>query len=250
MRVFLTLTRRDLGAFFRSFTGYLIITLSALLLGLSFYLLIEGLNQKTSEIPLMELFYESFFFWLILLLASPVITMRSFALERYSGTYETLMTTGVGEVQVVLAKFAAALLFFMVMWFPLAACLWVVQHFSVEPPPLDPPQLAATATGIFLVGAFFMALGCLASALTRSQIIAAMISLSLGILFFLLSFLPAILPVQPGWSQTVLNHISMIEHMRDFVRGIVDTRHIVFYISFTVFFLFLTVKVVESRRWR
>lgn len=250
MSVFFILVRRDLGSFFRSFSGYLVVTLVALLLGLSFYLLIEGLQQTTSEIPMMEIFYDTPFFWLILLLSSPLITMRSYAQERFSGTYETLMTTAVGDVQVVLAKFTAALVYFMIMWTPLVGCLWVLHRYSMEPPPLDVTQLAVSGVGILLIGAFFMSLGCLASSMTRNQIVAAMVSLSLGVVFFLLSFLPVILPIGAGWETLVANHISMIEHMRDFVRGVVDTRHLVFYLSFTLFFLFLNVKVVEARRWK
>ena len=80
--------------------------------------------------PVTELFYATPFFWLILLLAAPVITMRLFAQEKFSGTFETLMTTPVSDLQVVLAKFTAALLFYLVMWLPLLACMFVVRHYT------------------------------------------------------------------------------------------------------------------------
>jgi ABC-2 type transport system permease protein len=110
--------------------------------------------------------------------------------------------------------------------------------------------LASTYLGIFLVGALFMSMGCFASALTRSQIIAAMLSFVLGIAFFMLSFRSFFGLPQNTWTSSVLARISMIEHMQDFVRGIVDTRFVVFYASLTIFFLYLTLKVVESRRWK
>ena len=95
-----------------------------------------------------------------------------------------------------------------------------------------------------------MSLGCFASALTRSQIIAAMLSFAFGIALFLLSFLSLIIPPHPGWQTALVDQISLVVHMQEFVRGILDTRYIIFYLSLTVFFLFLTWKVVESRRWK
>jgi ABC-2 type transport system permease protein len=86
--------------------------------------------------------------------------------------------------------------------------------------------------------------------LTRSQIVAAMLSFALGTALFLLSFLSLGLPPQTGALAKMLQQVSMIEHMQEFVRGIVDTRYVVFYVSLTVLFLFLTWKVVESRRWK
>jgi ABC-2 type transport system permease protein len=95
-----------------------------------------------------------------------------------------------------------------------------------------------------------MSLGCFASALTRSQIIAAMISFVIGITLFLLSFVSEQINLGKSWGAKALNYLAMREHMRDFTRGIIDTRYVVFYLSLTVFFLFLTYRVIESRRWK
>ena len=250
MGIYLTLVRRELGSFFASFTGYLIIATVALLLGLGFTMLLEALNDEVSFMPLTDMFYATPYFWIILLLAAPVITIRSFALEKSSGTFETLMTTPVGDLQVVLAKFTGALLFYTLMWTPLLACILLLRHFANDPNALDPGPIASTYVGIFLLGCLFVSLGCFASALTRSQIVAAMLSLTLGVALFLLSFLSWIIPTGPGWAAAVVGHIALTEHMQDFARGVVDTRQLVFYLSLTVFFLFLTLKVVESRRWK
>src|SRR5476649_2710377 len=118
MRIFWTLTRRELAAFFFSATGYVIIAAVTLLIGLSFVVLMTNLGSDPSPMPVTEMFYRTYFFWLIVLLATPVITMRLFALEKASGTFETLMTTPVSDLQVVLAKFTAAMIFFMLMWLP------------------------------------------------------------------------------------------------------------------------------------
>ena len=95
-----------------------------------------------------------------------------------------------------------------------------------------------------------MSLGCFASAVTRSQIIAAMISFALGISLFLMSFVSMNISAKTGWKAVLFNYVEMSEHMRDFAAGVVDTRPLVFYLTLTGFFLFLTLKVVEGRRWR
>ncbi|MCD6339445.1 MAG: ABC transporter permease [Verrucomicrobia bacterium] len=190
------------------------------------------------------------FFWLILLIATPVITMRLFAQEKFTGTFETLMTCPVGDAQVVLAKFSAAFLFYMLTWAPLLPCLLLVHRYANPGTALDPWTVAGTFLGIYLIGAAYTAMGCLASALTRSQIVAAMVSFALGLTLFLLSFLKYSLGQEAGWAGYAASYISMVEHMEDFVRGVVDTRRVTFYLSLTTLFLFLTVRVVESRRWR
>src|SRR5437764_1494949 len=101
MRIFLTLFRKELAAFFLSLAGYVIITGVALLVGLSFIVLIAGIGNDPFTAPVTEMFYDTFYFWLILLLTAPVITMRLFALEKATGTFETLMTTPVNDLQIV-----------------------------------------------------------------------------------------------------------------------------------------------------
>ncbi len=250
MQAYLTLVRRELGGFFVSLTGYVIIASVLLLLGFSFTNMLASLNGSATDLPLTELFYNTFYFWLILLLTFPVVTMRTFAYEKSSGTYETLMTTPVRDWQVVLAKFTGTLLFYIFTWLPLLACIAVVRYFSREPTMFDPRTTASTFLGILLIGCLYMSLGCFASALTRSQIIAAMNSFALGLGLFLLS-LRSLVPAPPtDWAGKVFAYISLSDHLGDFARGIVDTRHVVFYLSLTAFFLFLTLKVVESRRWK
>ena len=250
MQAYWTLTRRELASYFVSMAGYVIIAVSLFQIGLSFVILLSKLQSDSTPLPITELFYITPFFWLILLLSAPVITMRLFALEKYSGTFETLMTAPVGDLAVVLAKFSAALIFFMVMWLPLLASILILSHYTNGPAAVDWGGIGGTFFGIFLLGCLYMAIGCFASALTRSQIIAAMITLALGVTLFLLSFLSDRLIAARDWVSDVLNYTGMVEHMQDFSRGIVDTRCIVFYISSAIFFLFLTLRVVESRRWK
>ena len=104
--------------------------------------------------------------------------------------------------------------------------------------------------GIFLVGSLFLSLGCLASALSQSQMTAAVISFVLGVSLFSLGFLAKSVTTAPHWQSQVLSYFNLFDQMHDFARGAVDTRAVIFYVSATFVFLFLTLRVVESRRWK
>jgi ABC-2 type transport system permease protein len=250
MQCYLTLTRRELGSLFVSITGYIIIAGAVFLMGLSFWDMLVLLQGRPTDVPATQLFYSTGYFWEILLLAAPVITMRLFALEKYSGTFETLMTTPVSDLQVVLAKFTAAMIFYTLMWLPSLVFVAMLRQYMSSPDAFDAGLMASTFLGIFLLGGLFMSLGCFASSLTKSQIVAAMLSFVLGFTLYLLSYLPGRAPADEGWTSLVMNHVALIDHMNDFARGLVDTRHVVFYVSVTFLFLFLTLRVVESRRWK
>ncbi|HEX9047295.1 MAG TPA: ABC transporter permease [Verrucomicrobiae bacterium] len=241
--------RKELGANFLSLTGYIIIAAVALLIGQSFVVLIRGLASDASPMPVTESFYVTYYLWLIVLLGCPVITMRSFAMEKATGTFETLMTTQVRDGQVVGAKFCAALFFYMVAWLPLLACLFIVSHFTKQGG-LDAGTVGGMFLGILLLGSLFLSLGIFASSLTRSQMTAAMISFALGMSLFSLAYLAMQQPSASDWQSQVLSHFNMFEQMHDFARGAVDTRAVVFYVSVTLLFLFLTLRVVETRRWK
>jgi ABC-2 type transport system permease protein len=250
MQAYWTLVRRELGGHFLSLTGYVIITTVLLLLGFSMIDMVSKLNGSPTDAPVTEVFYVTLYFWIVLLLTTPVITMRTFALEKFSGTFETLMTTPVSDFQVVMAKFTGSLLFYVITWLPLLGYMVVLHQFTRNSAGLELGALASTFLGILLVGSLYVSLGCFASALTRNQLIAAAVSYGLGLTLFLLSLRSLVpVPVQ-GWESDVFTHISMSEHMQDFARGVIETSYLVYYVTLTIFFLFLTHKVVESRRWK
>ena len=250
MRSFLTLARRELAGYFLSLSGYIIIAATTFLVGQGFIVLINALRDEVSPLPVTELFFIGQSFWLIMILATPVITMRLFAQERYSGTFETLMTTPVRDLTVVAAKFFAALVFYMVMWLPMLACLFVVQRYARQSGALEPGALGGLYLGILLIGGVFISLGCFASAITRNQTIAAMVTLVLSVSVFALSYLARDAEAVATWQAQVLARFSFFDQMHDFARGIVDTKVVVLYVTVTFFFLFLTLRAVESRRWR
>ena len=250
MNVFRALVRRELSAFFQGPTGFIIIAAVMFLIGLGFLVLLSGLNGEATPMPITQVFYGTYFFWVILLLIAPVITMRSFAMERASGTYESLMTAPVGDWQVVLSKFAGALIFYMILWVPLLICSIVVRFYVGESAVLGLGTMFTSALGILMVGCLYMSIGCFASALTRNQAVAAVSGFALGAALFFTGFFSYFAGDRTDWLSQLARHISLANHMESFTRGVIDLGAIVFFLSLTGLFLYLTHKVVESRRWK
>ena len=250
MNVFRALVRRELSAFFQGPTGFIIIAAVMFLIGLGFLVVLSGLNGEATPMPVTQIFYGTYFFWVILLLIAPVITMRSFAMERASGTYESLMTAPVGDWQVVLSKFAGALIFYMILWVPLLICSVVVRFYVGESAVLGLGTMFTSALGILMVGCLYMSIGCFASALTRNQAVAAVSGFALGAALFFTGFFSYFAGDRTDWLSQLARHISLANHMESFTRGMIDVGAIVFFLSLTGLFLYLTHKVVESRRWK
>ena len=250
MSVFRALVRRELAAFFQGPTGFIIIAAVMFLIGLGFVVVLSGLNGEATPMPVTQVFYGTYFFWVILLLIAPVITMRSFAMERASGTYESLMTAPIGDWQVVLSKFAGALIFYMILWVPLLICSVVVRFYVGESAVLGLGTMFTSALGILIVGCLYMSIGCFASALTRNQAVAAVSGFALGAALFFTGFFSYFAGDRTDWLSQLARHISLANHMESFTRGVVDLGAIVFFLSLTGLFLYLTHKVVESRRWK
>jgi ABC-2 type transport system permease protein len=250
MQIYLALVRREMRSYFSSLTGYVITGVSLFLIGVTFSNVLEAFKIKETDVPVTELFFKSMYYWLILLLATPLLTMRTFALEKATGTFETLTTTPVREWEIVLAKFSSAMMAYILIWLPFMACLLGVRCYATDVTAAGMGTVFSTFLGILLIGSFYMALGCFASSLTASTSIAAMLSFALGASVFLVSCWLLYSPDQLGSLAPLLARYSLLEHMEDFARGVFDTRPLVFYVSLTTGFLFLTLKVLESRRWK
>jgi ABC-2 type transport system permease protein len=250
MSVILTLTRRELAGHFLSLRGYVIMAGVQLLLGASLLTVIYLLNGRAYDLPFTEKFPQTEFFWLVLLMVAPVITMHTFAQEKSSGTFETLMTTPVSDLQVVLAKFLGSYLFFLIAFLPTLLYPFIVKQYAHEAMVIDLGSVFSLGIGVGLFGAFFTAMGCFTSSLTRSQIVAAVLTFAGGTSLFILGYIADLRPSEMMWWHTTLQHVSMLRHMQDFSTGIIDSRHIVYYVSLTTIFLFTTVKSIESRRWK
>lgn len=236
---------RELRSYFVSPLAYVVLFFLLVLHGIVFSLIVTFLSQpgQAFEGP-FDYFFGGFPFWLIVLFAVPVITMRLIAEERKSGSIEVLMTAPISEGQVVAGKFLAALAFWIVLWLPTVLYAVILERFG----DVDWGKLAAGYLGILLVGCFFLGIGIMTSALTRSQIVGAVAAFSLSLFVFFVGFVTGL--VDEPWLQELTGFVSVIDHMDELRRGIVDTRRIVYYLTGTFFFLFVAARALEDRKWR
>lgn len=237
---------RELGAYFVSPMAWVILTLFLLGNGISFTIIVSYLaDPRSSGISTpLQVFFGSFFFWLMLFVLIPLITMRSIAEERRSGTLETLMTAPVSETTVVLAKFSAALIFYVFLWLPTLGYVAILGQARE----IDWGPIASGYLGVFALGAMFLSIGLFASSLSKNQIVAAIITFVSMLALFTLAFLDGVTSNEA--LQKVLSYINVLDHIDELAKGIVDTRRLVYYASTTVLFLFLASRALEQEKWR
>lgn len=250
MARFKALFQRELAAFFNTFSGYATLVVVFLALGGGFVALVEALNGLEMDIPFTQAFYDSFYFWFILLFSVPVLTMRSFAADMESGNFDITCASPAGDWAVVLSKYLSCMVIYLALWTPLIVCRIALVELSVEVPELDVFHAVSTGLGVLLIGGLYVALGTLVSAVSQSSIIAAMVTLGIGIALFSSGFIVEQASLGPAWGTDLARVMAISDHMRDFARGVIDTRSLVFYISSIALALFLTFKRVEARRWK
>jgi len=250
VRSFFVLLRRELGALFLSPIAWAAFVFFLAVMGASFWMLLDQLTvgaEATEGGAVVGHLLGSIFFWLALWLTVPALTMRTFAEEHRSGTFETLMTAPVRDGAVVLAKYTGALIFYGMLWVPTLAYAAALRLLAPSDAPLDTGALAAGYLGVLLIGAMALAAGVLVSALTRNQVVAALACFALIFLFFLAGFIPY-LPLGATLTRS-WHYVSGVTHLLDFSRGVVDTRPIAFYLINTAWLLWAAVQAVEARRW-
>jgi len=238
--------QRELKAYFYSPLAYVVLCFLLVVNGIVFALILSFLNDPMSPAgrPLDLFFGGTFFFWLVVVFAAPVLTMRLLAEERRSGSIEVLMTAPVTEGQVVAGKYLAALFFYAFLWLPTLAYAGIVAYNSK----IDWGVVGSGYLGILLVGALFLAVGTFASAMTSNQIIAAVMSFAILLGLFAFSLVQYL--ANASALKDALAYVSIPQHMEEFAKGVVDTRRLVFYVTTTLFFLFLTSRALEARKWR
>ena len=247
MNNLLALTSRELKAFWYSPIAYVVGALFLLMHGWVFWLLLAVLNDPRVDPSwtMTKFFFGgTFFYWFSALLLAPMLTMRTFSEEKRTGTIELLLTAPVTEVQVVLAKFLGAWIAYILLWSFTAVFFLIMRTFT----PLDWGPVFTGYLGTWLLGGVLIALGVLASSLTRNQVIAAVLSFVIILLCFSIGILDAFF--RDPETTKIIQYLSLIDHLRDFSRGILDTRPIAFYLSVTAIALFFTGRVVSSPRWR
>jgi ABC-2 type transport system permease protein len=207
------------------------------------YMRVQGV---TAQINLNDLVFRPTFYSIaiVLLLVLPLLTMRLFAEEKKLRTFELLMTSPIGISEIVTGKFVSAYLIFLAFLLCTGLVPLTLSMFSTV---VWTPLLTGYV-GLALMGALFVATGVLASALTENQIVAAFLSFGILIVFWLLGALGSILGDTPVGN--VASYLSFIEHYDHLVRGLIDTKDLVYYASGIALMLFLAHRVVESARWK
>jgi ABC-2 type transport system permease protein len=253
MRNVIAIAQKELRSYFASPIAYLVIGFFALLYGYFYavmlnYFVREGMNMgqmgqqaiNINEMMLRPLLQN---ITVLLLFVLPAMTMRTYAEERRSGTIELLLTSPVTDLQIIMGKFIGALTLYAVM---LAVTLIHVGVLFVYGSPEWKPILTSYL-GLLLLGGSFLSVGLFISTLTTNQIVAYIVTFSVFLLLWIISWIGSF---STGAFTTVTQYLSIIEHFDDFSKGIIDTTHVIYYLSLITFGLFLTAKSVDTERWR
>jgi ABC-2 type transport system permease protein len=253
MRNVMAIAQRELNAYFASPIAYVLIGFFALLFGWFFYVPLAYFEQQSMQMgmnPTQALNINQMLIGptlmnttVIMLFLFPLITMRTYSEEKRSGTIELLLTSPITDVQIILGKFLGAMLLYAAM---LAVTLIHIGILFIYGEPEWKP-IVTGYLGLLLMGGSFLSLGLFISSLTKNQIVAGIATFAVFLMLWVINWIGTF--VGPTM-QTVLAYLSLTDHFDDFSKGIVDTKHVIYYLSFMAFGLFLTAKSVDSERWR
>jgi ABC-2 type transport system permease protein len=236
MRNIYTIAKRELQAYFVSPLAYVVGALFLGIMGYLFYVILYYSREATLQ-------YLFFNMTTILLLMTPALTMRLLAEEQSKGTMELLLTSPVRDWEMVIGKYLASLGLFAAM-LAMTAYYPLVLNIYGNP---DMGPIWSGYLGMFLLGGTLLSLGLLASSMTSNQIIAAVLGLAFVLAFWLIDALGGIVG---GSLQEVLNYLALSGHFMDFARGIIDTKDVIYMLSVIAGSLFLTTRVMQTKRWR
>lgn len=237
LRNILAIAQRELKSYFVSPVAYVVTAFFLLVSGYLFSLIL----LQSNEASLRYLQSNLSVIWLFV---TPFLTMRLLAEEQRTGTIELLLTNPVREFELVIGKYLGAIAFLMFM---LAFTLYYPALILLLNGQPDFGPMAAGYLGIILQAGAFLAVGLLASSLTENQMISAMLSFALLLVLWLADALASNLGAP---ARDIVRYLSVTQHFQDFPRGVVDTTHIVYFLSVVVACLGLTMLSVQSRRWR
>ena len=246
----LAIAGKELRSYFASPIAYVVIGFFALMFGFFFYSLLlyfdrQSLQAAGQAVNVNEQFLRPVFLnaTVILLFVLPLVTMRTYSEEKRSGTIELLLTAPLTDLQIILGKFLGAMGLYAAM---LAITLVHVGLLFVFGNPEWRP-VVTTYLGLLLMGGCFISVGLLISSLTKNQIVAGMITFGVFLMLWVINWIASFMGPT---TQQVLNYLSITDHLDDFTKGIIDTKHLVYYVSFITFGLFLTARSVDTERWR
>lgn len=237
-------------SFLYSPIAYVVLFFFLIATGFNFYSGVSFLNQGPSEVTVVEAAFNTVLFWFPFVLIFPLITMRTYADEFRMGTIETLATAPISDSQIVLSKFLGAFIFYILLWAPSFLYFTAFEQITGKAAAVAAGAYGGSYLLLLLLGAFYVALGCLASALTNEQINAAVMTFVAIFGFFVTGLLGFILNSPSQAVRDLISYFSAVEHMADFSRGLIDSRPLVWYISMTSFILFLNLQVFQYRKWK
>ncbi|MDF2522382.1 MAG: transporter permease [Clostridiales bacterium] len=231
----LAIFKRELKSYFYSPIAYSLIGLYIILSSVFFMLvnLYSLFADFTGTLSTMGF---------LLIFIIPILTMRILAEDRKNGTEVLLTTSPASLTDIVLGKYLATLCVFLLMTVLTFVYPIILSIFGK--PPM--PQIIGAYIGFILLGISFISVGVFASSLTESQIVAAIISFVSLLVMWLMDSITLYIA---SWAAKILSWFSLMSRYQDFSRGIVNLADIIYYLSFTVVFIFLTVRVLEKRRW-
>jgi len=255
MNNILAIAGKELRSYFSTPIAYIVIGFFALLFGYFFYAMLIIFNQQ-SQLGGLEgggptdinaqlirpLFLNAS---VIMLFVLPLITMRTYSEEKRSGTIELLLTSPLTDFEIIMGKFLGAMALYGSM---LAITLIHMAILASYATPRPEWRILLTGyVGLLLMGGCFISVGLLISSMTKNQIVSGMITFAVFLLLLVINWVASF--VGPT-TQTVLNYLSITDHFDDFTKGIVDTKHLVYYFSVMSFGLFLTMRSVDTERWK
>ena len=250
---FVTLTRRELGAYFSSSIGYLVLLAMALVQWFAYLTFVEAIvppaglqRERVLPEPIVRFYFVDLLPVLSLLLLVPALTMRLLAEERRSGSLEILLTSPVSEARIVLSKFLATWIFFLLVWVPAGLFLITLRLENGES--FDYRPLLTFYLGMAASGAAFVAMGLFFSAVSPNQLAAAAFTF-VGMILFLLCFLGKEWVYVGPTMKLLMERFSFVDLWQETLKGQLPLRSVIAWLSLATFWLFASVKVLEARRW-
>lgn len=249
MRHYLTILSHEVRTLLYSPSTYIAGVFFLGVMGFIFASMLDAYSTAPQETPPAVAFFQ--YFWFPVFFMVPLLTMKSFAEERRQGTLETLLTTPVSTAEVVLGKFSAAYLFYLLLWGSTMGFHYILKLYSKDPRLLDPGPLVGGYLFIAVSGLLFIAVGILASALTRSQAVAAVFcfTMLLGLIGGI-GYLGDISVLDTELMKPVKSSFEALRvagHVEDFTHGIVDTRQVFFYFTGATLALIFSILGVEAK---
>jgi ABC-2 type transport system permease protein len=241
-----TIYRRETAGLFLSPLAWILLTIALLAHGQVFmlYLMQTGRDLRAA----MQLALAGDLFWWFMLLLPPLLTMRMISEEARSGVLEFLLTSPASDLAVILGKLGAATTFMGILWSSVLVYGGCAHALGVQP---DWIPVFSGLLGATLVSGLFASVGLVASALSSTPILAAFAAVVMNFMIIMLPSLDALLRLPPGhWAKVALGHASVVsQYQSSFGIGVLDSKHLLFFLVWTAFFVFIATRLLEKRRW-